>query len=120
MLPRTWPRFFSGCRLTHTTELFVDAETADGGGVSDALGLAGYINVDVVRNPELGPTPYLARAMVRQIIPLSKERVDAERGPFALATSFAGPPPGIARGQIRHGRFLRSEWHAAATVITNL
>ena len=57
---------FLGLQATHTTEFFVDVETADGGGVSDALGLAGFINVDVVRNPELGPTPYLARAMVRQ------------------------------------------------------
>ncbi len=91
---------FLGLEVTHTTEIFADVETADGGGVSDALGLAGYINVDVVRNPELGPAPYLARAMVRQIIPLSDERVEAERGPFALATSLP-----VRRLELRAGKF---------------
>jgi len=71
---------FLGLAATATTELFLDVETADGG-VSDALGIAGFINVDVVRNPQLGPAPYLARAMVHQIIPLSAETVEAERGP---------------------------------------
>lgn len=91
---------FLGLQATHTTEFFVDVETADGGGVSDALGLAGFINVDVVRNPQLGPTPYLARAMIRQIIPLSSEAVEAERGPIALATSLPA-----RRIELRAGKF---------------
>jgi high affinity Mn2+ porin len=91
---------FLGLAATHTTELFVDIETADGGGVSDALGLAGFINVDVVRNPELGPTPYLARALVRQIVPLSREMVESERGPLALATSVP-----VRRLEFRAGKF---------------
>ena len=74
MPPRTWPRFSWAGNSTHTTEVFVDVETADGGGVSDAFGLAGFINVDVVRNPELGPSPYLARAMIREIIPALRRR----------------------------------------------
>ena len=56
--------------------------------MSEALGLAGFTNLDVVRNPALGPTPYLARFELRQIIPLSSDRVEAERGPFGLATSL--------------------------------
>ena len=79
---------FTGFALTHTTEIFADAESAGGHGVSEALGLAGFTNLDVVRNPSLGPTPYLARLEIRQIIPLSDEMVEAERGPFALATSL--------------------------------
>jgi high affinity Mn2+ porin len=79
---------FLGYQLTHTTEVFMDVESAGGRGLSAALGIAGFVNLDVVRNPELGPVPYLARAMVRQIIPLSRERVSAERGPFGLATSL--------------------------------
>src|SRR5271155_5813634 len=74
--------------LTHSTEIFVDAESAGGHGLSEALGLAGFTNLDVVRNPGLGPTPYLARLLLRQIIPPSSERVDGERGPLALATSL--------------------------------
>jgi high affinity Mn2+ porin len=79
---------FLGYQLTHYTEVLVDVESAGGRGLSAALGIAGFVNLDVVRNPELGPVPYLARAMVRQIIPLSSERVSAERGPFGLATSL--------------------------------
>ena len=91
---------YLGLAATHTTELFADIETADGGGVSDALGLAGFINVDVVRNPTLGPAPYLARAMVRQIIPLSTETMESERGPFSLSTSLP-----VRRLELRAGKF---------------
>ena len=91
---------FLGLKATRTTELFLDVETADGGGVSDALGLAGFVNVDVVRNPQLGPAPYLARVMVRQIIPLSTETVAADRGPLALATRLP-----VRRLELRAGKF---------------
>ena len=81
---------YLGYELTHNTEVFMDVESAGGHGLSAALGLAGFVNLDVVRNPELGGTPYLARAMVRQIIPLSDERVSAQRGAttFGLETSL--------------------------------
>ncbi len=79
---------YLGYELTPNTEVFMDVESAGGHGLSAALGLAGFVNLDVVRNPELGATPYLARAMMRQIIPLSDERVPAARGPFGLATSL--------------------------------
>ena len=91
---------FTGFALTHSTEFFFDFESASGGGLTDALGLAGVTNVDVVRNPTLGATPYLARAMVRQIIPLSKETVEGERGTFALATELP-----VRRLEFRAGKF---------------
>jgi hypothetical protein len=91
---------YTGLALTHTTEFFLDFESAAGGGLSDALGLAGFVNVDVVRNPELGTKPYLARGMVRQIIPLSRETMKAERGPFALATEVP-----VRRLELRFGKF---------------
>jgi high affinity Mn2+ porin len=91
---------FLGYQLGSTTEVFADVESASGGGLSSALGLAGFVNVDVVRNPELGPSPYLARAMVRQIIPLSTEMVEAERGPLSLATSLP-----VRRLEFRAGKF---------------
>ena len=77
---------FLGYQLAHRTEVFVDVEEASGGGLSDGLGLAGFTNLDVVRNPFLSKTPYLARAMIRQIVPLSGKTVEAQRGPFGLAT----------------------------------
>lgn len=75
-----------GFAVTPTTELFFDGEMAAGGGLSTALGLGGFTNLDVVRNPSLGSDPYPARFFVRQIIPLGHRRVDAARGHLALAT----------------------------------
>jgi high affinity Mn2+ porin len=77
---------YTGLELTKTTEIFVDFEEAAGGGLSDALGLAGFANLDVVRNPSLGKAPYLSRGMIRQIVPLSGEMVEEERNPWYLAT----------------------------------
>lgn len=91
---------FLGWRLTNTTEILFDAESAGGRGISDAFGLAGFTNLDVVRNPTLGAAPYIARAMVHQIIPLSHDRVANERGPFSLATSLPA-----RRLEIRVGKF---------------
>jgi len=39
-----------------TTEVFLDIESAGGHGLSEALGLAGFTNLDVVRNPALAPS----------------------------------------------------------------
>ena len=91
---------FLGYQLTHTTEVFLDVESAGGHGLSNALGLAGFTNLDVVRNPALGDNPYLARVMIRQIIPLSDERISATRGTLALATSLPA-----RRIEIRVGKF---------------
>ncbi len=79
---------YLGYELSPTTEIFFNVESAGGHGISDALGLAGFSNLDVVRNPELGPTPYIARAMLRQVIPLGGERIEADRSQLSLATSL--------------------------------
>src|SRR5207248_1689410 len=57
---------FTGYQATRNTELLLDIESSGGRGISDALGLAGFTNLDVVRNPDLGSTPYLARLMVHE------------------------------------------------------
>jgi len=90
---------FSGYRVTDTTELLFDLESAGGGGIGDALGLAGFTNLDVVRNPTLGAAPYVARAEIHQIIPLGDETAPASRGPFALA-----PRLPVRRLEIRAGK----------------
>ena len=71
----------------YNTDLIVDFENAGGRGISQALGLAGITNVDVVRNPTLGATPYLARGQIHQIIGLTGKMVDQGRNPFSLAAS---------------------------------
>jgi high affinity Mn2+ porin len=70
------------------TEFLLDIESAGGRGISQALGLAGFTNLDVVRNPNLGSKPYVARAELHQIIPLSRKRIENERGPLNLATEL--------------------------------
>ncbi len=42
---------YTGVEVTPTTELLFDIESTGGHGISDALGLAGFTNLDVVRNP---------------------------------------------------------------------
>ena len=78
---------YLGYQLGRGAEVLLDVESAGGRGLSDALGLAGFTNLDVVRNPDLGQAPYLARAEFHQTFRLSKENVAVERGPLALATS---------------------------------
>jgi high affinity Mn2+ porin len=91
---------FLGYELTHMTEVFLDVESAGGHGIGAAFGLAGFTNLDVVRNPTLGETPYLARLMLRQIIPLTDEREDADRDEFHLARSLPA-----RRIEFRIGKF---------------
>src|SRR5216684_6684187 len=91
---------YTGVQLTKKTEVIFDLESAGGRGISDAFGLAGFTNLDVVRNPALGSKPYLARLMIHQIIPLSSETTEATRGPLSLATKLP-----VRRLEIRAGKF---------------
>ena len=77
---------FTGLRLTSTSELLCDIQETGGHGVGEALGLAGFLNLDtVVRNPTLSKSPYVARLMWHQIIPLGRERAkNDQRGPLSL------------------------------------
>jgi high affinity Mn2+ porin len=73
--------------LRYNTDLIYDEESAGGRGMSEALGLAGEPNLDVVRNPSLGSIPYLARVEIHQTIGFTDEMVDADGGrtPFSLS-----------------------------------
>ena len=51
-------------KLRKGFDIQFDVESAGGHGLSDAAGLAGFTNLDVVRNPELGAAPYMARLVV--------------------------------------------------------
>jgi high affinity Mn2+ porin len=68
------------------TDAIFDLESAGGRGVSEALGLAGFTNLDVVRNPSLGPKPYIARMQLHQTVGITSKLIDSERTPFLLAT----------------------------------
>jgi high affinity Mn2+ porin len=70
---------------TETDALF-NLESAGGRGLSEALGLAGFTNLDVVRNPNLGSVPYMARAQLHQTIGFTDKLIESARTPFSLAT----------------------------------
>ena len=82
------------------TDLLLDVEEAGGGGIGQALGLAGFTNLDVVRNPSLSQKPYLARAEIHQTFGLSGKLMPADRGPISLATETP-----VRRIEIRAGKF---------------
>jgi high affinity Mn2+ porin len=91
---------YLGYELTPTTDCFLDIESAGGRGLSNSLGLAGITNLDVVRNTTLGQAPYVARLMLRQIVPLTDERMESERDELHLATSLP-----VRRIEFRIGKF---------------
>jgi high affinity Mn2+ porin len=94
---------YSGLRRNHSiawnTDFILDLESAGGRGLSQVLGLAGFTNVDVVRNPNLGSTPYLARYQIHQTIGLSRQTLEQQAGPFALA-----PAVPVRRLEFRAGK----------------
>ncbi len=92
--------FYTGARLGAGWEAVLHLESAGGRGLGDALGLAGFTNLDVVRDPRLGAKPYLARLIVRKIIALSAERVEAEPSPVALSRTLPA-----RRLELRAGKF---------------
>jgi len=91
---------FTGLRLTDRTEFVFDVETAGGRGLSDAFGLAGFTDLDVVRNPALGAAPYVARLMVHHTIALGSARTDVEPSPLSLAKNVP-----VRRIEFRIGKF---------------
>ncbi|MGO8719819.1 MAG: carbohydrate porin [Acidobacteriaceae bacterium] len=84
----------------YETEVLYDEENAGGRGLSQAFGLAGFTNLDVVRNPNLGPTPYLARVDLHQTIGFTSEMVPQDRSWLALATQVP-----VRRLDLRIGTF---------------
>jgi high affinity Mn2+ porin len=70
----------------YTGEFAFQMESSGGRGLSNALGLAGFTNLDVVRNPNLGSKPYVARAILSGTLGLTEETVTAARTPLSLAT----------------------------------
>ena len=91
---------YTGLRLTNTAELLCDIQETGGHGIGEALGLAGFTNLDVVRNPTLSKAPYVARLMWHQIIRLSSEDTVSIRTPYSL---FSRLP--VRRLEIRFGKF---------------
>ncbi len=80
---------YAGLRLAPWLDFYADPEMIRGEGIGGGIGLAGYTNGEVIRNPQAGQSPYLARAFLRGTIPLGTESEDADAGPLAIG----GPQP---------------------------
>jgi len=81
---------FLGLQLHHNlrynTDGILNVESTGGRGISEALGLAGFTNLDVVRNPNLGSAPYISRVQLHQTIGFTSNLVEVGRTSFSLAT----------------------------------
>ena len=94
---------YTAYRLSQTTQVLADVEDSTGGGIGGAFGLGGFTDLDSVRTAQgipLSKGPYLARLMLRQIIPLSSETEGASRGPFEVFTSLP-----VRRLELWFGKF---------------
>jgi high affinity Mn2+ porin len=105
---------YTGLQLTRTTEILIDGESAGGTPLSQALGLAGFTNADAQRDPSLAWTPYLARAEVHQVIPLSNDADAAKRNPLSLLTSLPA-----RRIDIYVGEFSLSDYFDGNSIAGN-
>ncbi len=83
--------FYTALRPTssirYNTDLIFDLEAAEGRGLSEALGLGGEPNLDVVRNPYLSKLPYPARYEIHQVVGLTSQTTSQEPNFFALAST---------------------------------
>ena len=98
---------YTGLELNKTIEVLFDLESASGGGLSDALGLAGFTNLDVVRNPLLGPAPYVARFVLHKVIPFGDFEPNPQRNPI---TSILRELP-KRRLDLRIGKFGTADYY---------
>ena len=65
---------YVGVRVLPWLDLYVNPEMIRGGGVGGGIGLAGYTNGEVIRNPQAGQDPFLSRAFLRATLPLGDAR----------------------------------------------
>ena len=112
-LSRVWT-LYTGARVTRHVQLLLDVESAGGHGLSDALGLAGFTNLDVVRNPSLGSTPYIARAMAAWTIPLSNDESDVTPNPLSLDSRVP-----VNRIDVRAGKLSMADFFDMNAVLSD-
>ena len=98
----------------YESEILYDEENAGGRGLSQALGLAGFTNLDVVRNPNLSELPYTARVEWHQTIGFTNETIGQPRGPLALATQVP-----VRRLDIRIGKLTLPDMYDVNSVLSD-
>jgi high affinity Mn2+ porin len=91
---------YTGFQLTRSAEVLVDAEETGGLGLSSALGIAAFPNLDAVRDATLSQAPYLARAFYHQVIALSHDTTEANRGPLSTFSELPSRRLEIRAGKL--------------------
>ena len=95
--------------IRYNTDLILDLESSGGRGLSQALGLAGFTNLDVVRNPTLSTKPYLARYEIHQVIRPDAEDHQPGTGLFRAGAERARAPHRVPHRQDDAARLLRRQ-----------
>ncbi len=96
---------YAGLQLSNSIEVLGDVESASGLGLSQVHGVAGFPDLDSVKDTNLNATPYLARIMYHQVIALSPTKTENARNPLS---SFSTLP--TRRIEIRIGKFAVTDF----------
>ncbi|MBE1162601.1 carbohydrate porin [Dyella acidiphila] len=82
---------YFGVQLPAHLQFYLDVEMFKGEGVSNATGLGGLTNGDIIRSgvASLGKTPYIARSYLRWTLPLGGDSKPVERAQDQLPGSEA-------------------------------
>ena len=96
---------YLGYEINKNTEIILAPEEAGGHGISEALGLAGATNLDVVRNPTLSKAPYIGRAVLSHTFAFSHEMVKVDRTPISMQTQKP-----VRRLEVHVGKFTMPDY----------
>ena len=102
---QTYGLYF-GSQLTPAMQLYLDSELFRGNGVSNGVGLAGFVNGDAIRagSSDLPKTPYVARLFLKYTLPLSSETENVERAVDQLPGEQA-----ISRLDVKFGKLALTD-----------
>lgn len=97
---------YLGSQLAPTLQLYMDMEWFRGSGVSNNIGLAGYVNGDAIRagSSNQPQTPYLARLYLKYLLPLSPEVEKVDRAMDQLAASQP-----VSRWEVKFGKLALTD-----------
>ncbi|MGH9377357.1 MAG: carbohydrate porin [Terriglobia bacterium] len=79
---------YTGLKLNDSAQVILDIESAAGHALSNGAGLGGFTDLDIVRTPNLGQAPYLARFLVEKTFSLGGGSVENDRSYLSLPSSL--------------------------------
>ena len=92
---------YIGSQLAPSLQSYLDVEFFRGNGISDGVGLGGYVNGDVIRagSSDVTQLPYITRLFLRYVLPLSSDTEKVERA----MDQIPGVQP-VSRWEVKAGR----------------